>query len=304
LARALLAAVMLLVAPGRLHAALFDSLPVYRVQLGTTTCDRRAAGTDDAVKVKLNSANSTWLDYSHNDFEPGASFTYDLGLESIATLGDISMLRISKGGSDRWCIRRLTLYVNNAPIFERDYSPSGRWLGNRRRGRRALTISGEHLRSDLDWTMYIAQLPPSRIRRRELESRIESAVGDGLHGQRLTWGHLHGRAVELRRRSGLVYSGDLDLKLKLSGWPDPAVDVDFQLAVSCDAGQLAVTVHRLKFDVDSPWYSDVATLGTVDQKIRDTLKRAFRRFSLTRSTAVLICPPALGIMSNGDLRLY
>ncbi len=299
-----LAVVVLLIAPGRLHAALLDALPVHRIQLMTTTCNLPAAGTDNSVQVKLNAANSTWLDYSHNDFARGASFTYDLGLEHILILGDISTLQISKKGSDSWCLRRLKLYVNNSLIFEKVYPPSGRWLNNRRRDRPKLTITGEQLRRDPNWAAYTPQLPPDRIRRRELESRIESAVGDALHGQKLTWRRSHGRAVDLGRRSQLRYRGDIHLELRLDNWHDPEVDVSFQLAISCGVGQLTMRVQRLKIDVDSPWYADLATLGALDGTIEDRLRQALRNVPLRRSTTILICPPALGIMRNGDLRLY
>jgi hypothetical protein len=287
-----------------LAATLSESLPVYRVQLRTTTCNLPAAGTDNAVHVKLNPANGTWLDYSHDDFERGASFTYDLGLDNITFLGDISMLQISKNGGDAWCLRNLKLYVNNDLIFERSYPASGRWLGGARRGKGTLLIPAERLRGDRNWAAYRPSLPPDRIARDELESRIESAVGNALYGHRVTWRRLRGEAVELTRAGRLTYGGELGLEVKLDNWPDPEIDVKFQLAVACSAGELTMRIRKLDLDVDSPWYSDVATLGILDEKIEQTLRQALRNVSLTRSTAVLVCPPALAITSNGDLQLY
>jgi hypothetical protein len=285
-----------------LTLALSENLPVYRVQLRTTTCNLPGAGTDNAVEVRLNPSNSTWLDYSHDDFERGASFTYDLGLENVDFLDDISMLRVSKTGSDVWCLRRLELYVNNGLIFERSYAASGRWLGGARN--RTLSISGEQLRRSRSWAAYRPSLPPDRIARDELESRIESAVGDALHGQKVTWRRLRRSALELTRAGRLTYGGELGLEVKLDNWPDPEIDVKFQLTVACNAGELTMHIRRLDLDVDSPWYSDVATLGILDAKIEQTLRQALRNVSLTRSTAVLVCPPALAITSNGDLQLY
>jgi hypothetical protein len=287
-----------------LTLALSENLPVYRVQLRTTTCNLPGAGTDNAVEVRLNPSNSTWLDYSHDDFERGASFTYDLGLENVDFLDDISMLELSKTGSDVWCLRRLELYVNNGLIFERSYAPSGRWLSSARRDHGALSIPGGQLRRNPNWAAYRPSLPPDRIARSEIESRIESAVGNALHGQKVTWRRLRGSALELARASRLSYSGELGLELKLDNWPDPQIDASFRLAISCREGRLTMRVRELRLDVDSPWYSDVATLGLLDGKIEQTLRQALRNVSLTRSTAVLICPPALGIASNGDLRLF
>ena len=151
----------------------------------------------------------------------------------------------------------------------------------------------------------IASPCPSELKQAiKLESRIESAVGDALHGQKLTWRRRRGRAVELRRTSRLSYRGDIHLEVRLDNWPDPEVDVSFRLAISCGAGRLAASVRRLKLDVDSPWFSDVATLGALDEKIEGKLRHAIRNLPLTRSAMVLICPPALGVMRNGDLRLY
>lgn len=285
-----------------LALSLSENLPVYRVQLRTITCSLPGAGTDNAVQVKLNAANSTWLDYSHNDFERGATFTYDLGLEGVDVLRDISTLEISKRGADAWCLRDLRLYVNNEPIFARAYGPTGRWLSAG--ATRTLAVSTRQLRRNAAWRAYRPSLPPTRVSREELESRIESAVGNALYGTPVTWRRLEGRAVELSRATRLAYRGALHLEARLDNWPDPEIRAIFQLAIACRGGEMSVRVRELTFDVDSPWYANVATLGMVDRKIERTLEQAVRNISLRRTTSLLVCPPALAIAPNGDLILY
>lgn len=287
-----------------LAQALSENVPVYRVQLGATTCNLPGAGTDDTVHVRLNAGNGTWLDYSQNDFERAATFTYDLGLDGVAALRDIALLEISTDGDDAWCLRDVTLLVNNEVIFRRTYPPAGRWLSQVPGGRRALAFSGEHLRSHPSWEGYRPSLPPNPIPRAELESRMESAVGNALHGQQVTWRRLPGRAVALTRAGRLTYAGALELEARLDNWADPEIRVTFHLAISCRSGQLTMRVRKLAFQVDSPWYADVASFGMVDKKVEQRLRTAVEGLSLTRSTALFVCPPALGITKDGDLKLY
>jgi hypothetical protein len=287
-----------------LRLALTENLPVYRGQLTLTTCDVRGAGTDNAVQVKLNAGNGTWLDYSHDDFERGSTFTYDVALDHVADLRDISMLEISKRGFDAWCLRRVELHVNNGLIFEAHYPGAGRWLGHTPIDRRTLTLSREDLRRNRAWAAYRPSVPPRRIAREEITSRLESAVGHALHGQRATWRQVTGRGIQLERTGHFTYAGMLNLKAKLDNWPDPSIDLAFTLAVSCVSGELRMRVRDLTFAVDSPWYSDLATFGIGDVLIRRVLQRTFGDFTVTRRTMILICPPELGIAQNGDLRLY
>ena len=71
---------------------------VWRAELVLHTADVEDAGTDDSVFILLNSAagdtqpggNRTWLDYARDDFERGATHSYDLGTVSVGELGDIA----------------------------------------------------------------------------------------------------------------------------------------------------------------------------------------------------------------------
>ena len=80
-----------------------------RVQLELHTGDVGDAGTDDSIQVVLSEAsntgmNSTWVDYGRDDFERGDTFTYDLNLDEIPLLSDITRIRITKDGTDGWCL--------------------------------------------------------------------------------------------------------------------------------------------------------------------------------------------------------
>jgi hypothetical protein len=94
-----------------------DPRRVWRLQITFHTADVSDAGTHDCVRVRLTSLNETWLDYSRDDFERGDVFTYDLNLDHVSDLSDISLLDIYKDDDNGWCLQEFSLLVNGVPIY-------------------------------------------------------------------------------------------------------------------------------------------------------------------------------------------
>jgi hypothetical protein len=214
------------------------------------------------VSARLNDYNLTWMDYGRNDFERNSVFSYDLVQDgSLAKLGDITMLRFSKTGSDGLCLRALTLYVNGVAICNLDYGPSGRWLDNDGTDRRTITLSSAALRAHPYWVNFPITVPARYLSRAELESRIEGIVGNEIKGQSVYWGHLYGRAVEVTKKDDRTIHVDLDLAYDLTALPDPEIDFDFDVSFSCSNGRVVLTIKNVKVNVETAWYVEV--LGAI-----------------------------------------
>ncbi|MCI0331122.1 MAG: hypothetical protein L0196_09315 [candidate division Zixibacteria bacterium] len=274
-----------------------DRHPVWRVQIRLETANVKGAGTDDDVNIRLGSTlDSTWVDYGRDDFERADVFVYDLGFSNgVTQLGDIQMLRVTKLGSDAWCLKKIELIVNgnlSAPIFSRTFEGEGKWLnatptfipGNPPRLQQnsvSLTIQYLDLRQDLAWQnrdpLTLPILPPfieGNMSQLEIESRIESAVGDALFrapsqsfgpwSGRAKWGRLYGRAVEASKHSTLNrIQVDLDLMIDIANFPDAELDVDFDIEMYCVCGNFTMKTTNLMVNVDSRWYHEALNLGVI-----------------------------------------
>lgn len=263
--------------PVVMTTAAAEGTAVLSAVLSIRTCDKKDTKTDDAVYAELRDGARTWLDYGRNDFERNATYDYDLDLTGISTVADITRLRIHKNGSNGLCISRVRLYINQVLAFERSYA-SGRWLDNSDADR-TLEFSSAALRADAHWSAVNLNLAKTaEVTRAEFESLIESLVGTAIHGNALYWGHYHGRAVEVSRKSDHVLLVDLDLGLDLNNWFDPEVDINFEVHL-CKDGAFAPSVKNRKVNVDSRWYSEVVSLGIaqlVDDKAHDRIARRMK----------------------------
>jgi hypothetical protein len=282
--------------------AVGDDRKVWRAQIRLVTGNVGDAGTDDSVRVELGSGNGTWIDYGRDDFERNDDFTYDLNLDNIATLGDISMLRISKPGNDGWCLRSLELIINGRPIYSRSSEtfPKGCWLHSPFLSE-TLTISDVALHAHSLWQNFQQPSPSPIIPREEMERRIEGIMGDKVYYNSLEWGHLYGRAVEATRQDGQALRMDLDLEYH--GVVTPEVDVDFDLRFSCQEGTIEIRTENLVVNVDSPWWQEVLTLGIaeyVDRKVRRGIERAFDPITESLDTGTPFCPN-ITVQENGDI---
>ncbi|WP_437598605.1 fibronectin type III domain-containing protein [Sorangium sp. So ce590] len=271
---------------------------VWRAQLEVRVADRGDANTDDPVFARLNggavpSGNITYMDYGRDDFERGSTFRYDLNLDSIDDIGDITQITLSKDGDDALCVQGFSLLVNGIEVFDRDFgaASSCHWLDTGGGYSPTLTVSHAALRAHPAWAGYnhtAAQfLLAFGIRNEELVSRVEALIGDSLHGEDLHWGHLYGPAVEISRgcpaSEAECTRAHVDLDLAYATWlPDPEVDVDFDLDFVCADGALGIVTSNLEVDADSDWYYEILGLGLLeilDYKVRRGVEAAWEDIS-------------------------
>lgn len=293
-------------------AAVSEDMPVWRAQLRLQTADVSNAGTDDDVSVQLSEpGNQTWPDYGRNDFERNDAFTYDLVLDNVHTLRDISMLRISKTGTNGWCMRSITLYVNGRAIYALDFGSLGRWLdidpGN---DHRSYTVSYLALRAHSLWTSYEQPALPMFFSRQELKSRVESLIGDDLvryasafPDDVLHWGALSGSDyVEVNRTNVQAIHVDLDLREIVNDWPDQDVDIDFDLEFSCSGGKMNVAIKNLVTNVNlSRSNATVFLFSYLLDRLPDQIEGSLRNF--TYINAGQPACPNLTVLDDGSLSL-
>lgn len=254
--------------------------------------------------MKLSEANSTWLNYAprpgpvpgllRDDFSRGDRFAYDLKLQtsddqgnitsSIRTFSDITMIRISKTGSDGWCLRGLWLEVNGVQIFElynippNPPNPSAtgdarfcRWLDNT--GGLQPTMEIRTLRGTRLWEDYTQPALPLRITREEMQSRIEAYTGDWMHGYSIdlpVWGHStldwrHGVICGKSRNAGAraLLDCHFGLVAKIPRLKNPGIDVDIDVEFCCSNMRLSVRpLHQPKTDTRFPFPEVIPNLNS------------------------------------------
>jgi hypothetical protein len=240
-----------------------EDRPVFRAQLQIETADIADAGTDDRVRVRLNSApgtvlpagNVTVVDYGHNDFQRGDTFEYDLELTGLTNLEDITELTLAKSGSDGWCVQRIGLSVNNRLVFAQNFSTTAsgcRWLDDSGDRSPTHTVSHETLRAHPEWVGFIQPVPIS-IDGEEMEERVEGLIGHMLASNSdLKWGELRGRAwVEAFRKDAQTIRMDLDLEGDFFA-SNPQIDLEFDLGFRLtqhdDQWELDLTTANLETD--------------------------------------------------------
>ena len=295
-----------------------EQVPVWRLQVLVQTCDVSDAGTDDDVYVqfKNDSTKKFYLDYGGDDFERNTSKVYDIGNISkvgVSKVSDITQLTIGKVGKDGLCLKSLQIRVNGSarPIFSHTFS-SAQWIDGDDGHLPTYTFSSATLRANAYWTLSsngAIVLPPFSVARAALESIIESNVGHYAQSNALYWGSFFSpRWVELSRVTSDATRHtahvDLDLAYSLDYLPDPEVDVDFDLVLSCANSQLKIEARNIKVDVNYPTILDFLTLGLswVATDIANSMIGSFANMTLL-STSVPLCPRSYQFTDFGDLAI-
>ncbi len=269
------------------------NLKVWRAQLTVRTADVEDAGTDGGINVLLNSkvsmyypyGNSTWLDYGRDDFERGDEFTYDLLLDNISELSDVTLLSISKTGDDGWCIEEITLKINGVDIYNEHFGSTSStclWLENEAPHSTIYSVFHEKLRAHPLWQGFTQPTPPLGIPAGELQSRIESMVGDSIHGTELYWGfEFDGQYVHISRKNDTTVHVAIELKAEAPG-PNPDVDIDFDLVftVTCadDSITIDISSQNVNIVADSDWFWEALSLGLiefVDNEVESRVENSF-----------------------------
>jgi hypothetical protein len=305
-----------------------DGRSVWRVQLRLRTANVEDAGTEDSVRVQLNGPNLTWIDYARRDFARGDEFTYDLLLDGVSDLADINTIYIHKEGTDGWCLESLGLLVNSqefnpvtgeptaVEIYNEELGATAttcRWIDKASGQQEYYSVSRATLRAHPLWQNFQQPTPPLIFPRYELESRIESLVGDTLHGDDAHWGDLDGeRYVEVSRKDDQAVHVTLDLVAEVPATRDPEVNLSFDLrfASACTDGQtplqLRITPENIQAAADADWWEEVATfwVSFVEGAVADAAVRGFpnleRTIALNAGKPACITPEVSG---NGNVRL-
>jgi hypothetical protein len=276
-----------------------DDVVPFRLQVRLVVGDVSDAGTDDTVEIRLNSRNLTYLDSPVDDFQAGSSRVYDVKLDGVTTLKDIDHLLVRKsGGDDGICLSRVDLLVNGATVFDATLGGSSpcQWFDGDPIGKR---FDSAALRGDDRWRSFAPPGPPTAISVTEWRQRIEGIVGDLITGNPLYWGGISGPAVEL---SGITDSSghqslwvDLDLKADASvlfiDLPDPTVDIDFVLDVTCRAGTLTIESTNIVIDPSSDAFWRIVTFNLVeflDAKVQKSVQAAFT--GIDKHFPIGLCP--------------
>ncbi len=300
--------------------------PVWRAELRIETANVSHAGTDNSIRVRLNDSSSStlpygnevWLNYSHNDFEQGTDFSYDLSLDSISSLEDITKLQLYKEGTDAICIREIELIVNEESVYFQGFGNTTntcKWLDNDPGYSPYLTVSHAQLRGSAMWQSFAPGMPLV-FENDELISRVESMIGNAAHGTALQWGELNGSDyVETTWIDPTTLHFDIDMEADLT-WPlSPEVDIDFDLTVdaACYGSTVDVTIQTENFtvDADNSLIEDlvgafVCTFAwdwnCIEEGIEDEVRAAFDEVAIETTMEDLgLCPNPGFLPQNGDL---
>lgn len=246
--------------PSFTRPASIEDVPVYRLQVVFTTANVEDAGTDDKVYIQLNSSmRPYYLDYGIDDRERNTKKAYDILDPSIRHIRDIKHLNITKMGTDGWAIAKVELRVNGDKVFEKSYSTPRNIDGNDGH-QPTLNFTTSQLRGSL-WSFSQVpniHIPPLTISKTDLVSMVEGFVGNYIRyipDATVNWGDkggintLFGSAVEASYRNSQTLTFDLDLQVSTDG-PNPELDVDFDLVVSCSDGKVQISAENGKANIN------------------------------------------------------
>lgn len=297
---------------------------VNRLQLRLKVADRTDAETNDRVSATLSGlpmpgANFTglyrapvpttsWV-YSGKgytqlttfvtDFARGREVVFDLGLDGIANLRDISQLTLNKIGFNALCLEKVELLVNGGVAFSRVFGTSTcKWIDGDDGYLPTFTVTMEELRASPQFTAFVSPAAVRAVPMPELKDRVEGLIGNILWGRDdVGWGKIYGPAgVEVPSFTPTSVHFDLDLEGYGTG-PNPEIDVDFDLVPNFqrneanDGWDLVFDVRNLVSQADFVWWADAlaqvcranivaggsgdSCLTSLEQEIKTKVSRAF-----------------------------
>jgi len=289
-----------------------DVTPIWRVQARITTGTVWKAGTDDAVAVGLNPKNATWIDYPGNDFEAGSTALYDMVLENVATLSDISRIQFQKGGEDGWCVAGIELFINKSsdrvpsPIYTRSFSPCV-WL-DPPDSPREFTLSYAELRHNPAWTSFrspdVDGPTTITLSNADLVSVVNASVGNQMvrrFGDQANWKS----GTTIKRRSDNEVDVAFSFEVEIPG-PNVVVDVALTLRAICVCGELKLTPQNVSSHLSASAYTEIVAPGAreiVSAVADPILTRSMTDgvSSVARTTDVALCP-IIRVTPGGDFQ--
>lgn len=300
-----------------------EQFPLYRTRLKIKTCDKRHAGTDDKVYVRMNNRQEAYyLDYGRNDFERNQEKHYDIFTKNLTKVSDIDYLQIGLMGNDGICIKSIKLLINeNQEIFSKTY-PDGKWLDNHNsNASNNLVITHNALRQDSRWdssVTYLAQL--KKLSDDAFENMMEGMVGDAISISELKWGHKKGgEFVDAKRYNRNTFLVDLDLRTDVSeadawGYFDYvasfSVDVDLKMNLTCEDHKFSITPRLKSVTVKRESGNFLSALEDLfkDEVEREVANEVFEKIRTNLLSKKIIiptkrCPSDILIDVNNDLNL-
>jgi hypothetical protein len=294
-----------------------NNLGVWRVQLYIRTADVSNARARNPVQARLNSprglnylpnGNGTWLDYAprlqgvlpgghavwSDEFDRGREFTYDLGLNTVHELSDITMVTLVKEGTDALGVAEVRLLVNGTSVFHQHFGETAStclWLNDEPGRSNLYTVFLPELRAHLDWQSYVGSpvAPPLQIPNEEIVSRIESMVGDIIHSEKASWPRLFSHPVRAERLDDERLHATVRLRGEGPSWTlglaDPGIKLTFDLRASiwCDpqSGPATLTIATENFDSSVSFNILVSAIGAVfvnqfKKRISEEIEAAFQ----------------------------
>ena len=310
------------------------NIPIWRLQLRVKVADFNGAGTDSTPRASIGDdgrrfPTDTYLDYGRDDFERGSDLTYDLNIGEMQELSDITDLALVNyaTGDNLLYVEEIALIVNydqGTPSLE-DHTVFYRHFGTTANSALPLSslyrVDHSELRSDPLWQNFVARskvqpflnvpkVSPSadgqfeiQIPADEIVSRIESFVGHMLHADEkvkglFKWGFVHGAPVEVSHKNDKTLHVDLDLEATINNWPNPELDMDFDVEVKkrCDSTnrQLIIELTSKEFtsSADSALWRDITTFGftTLTDRVVAFLAEFCAPLAVEQSFAVPLPP--------------
>lgn len=218
-----------------------EDTPVFRAEFHVTMWTILNGSHFNFFEVKLNSNNSTWL-YTPTRMQQGYEYTFDLVLDNVQTLSDITMLGLSKFGDSDWYIKAIKLSVNNKLVYSKYFS--GQLLALE--GNDVHLATSPELRLNEWWRSYTFPGAPALISNWELGDSVESIVGDylgaelwnGWNPASLHWGYYPVGVFGNRGARQVHFLLDLDYDV----YP---VSAGFDLEFNCNSGKIFIAIKNL-----------------------------------------------------------
>lgn len=250
------------------------SIPIWRLQLVVKVANLDNADSNDEFGISLEGLTwtYTYMDYARQNLNRNATCSFDLNLNHVEDINDISNFMLQKIGGDKLLIESFCLLANNAGTSDTLFS---QYFG--RTNATALNLGGysvshEELWGSENWNTFVQasldsdthNIPSIEfsngqvqvvIKKAELLSRLEARIGHELHADprlkgRVAWGKLFGEGVEMTRKNNNTFAVDLDLKAIIDYFFDQEVDVDFELSFEKECtedGDLVLKINSFNY---------------------------------------------------------
>jgi hypothetical protein len=243
----------------------FESIALHRIQLRLTTAIWPRSDNDQGVYVQLHNADGKFYMYKGKDnWEAGDVDTYDILSPTVNYIKNIQFIKLGVKGSDDWRIRKMELLLNDYPIpvFVKDFGITGVNITLNQ----PLVITGQQLRQYAGWANSSSNTQlnvlPAVLPKAKLLSLVEASIGNQInYTPGLDWGEYDrfnntkwGPVVEVSFKSFNTLTFDLDLQRRIDNFPNPEVDVNFDLVFKCVNGRIVFDIKNVSYGTNLPGY--------------------------------------------------